>query len=60
MIVGYIIGVTVKDFEKSIIIILVISILWIFIFGIWAIATLIELLLGYLLAKRLIKNKQSL
>lgn len=54
IIVGYIIGITIADSEKSIIIILLISILWMFAFGFWAIATFIELLLGYTLAKRLV------
>lgn len=50
--IGYILGMLISNNEKAIIVILVISIIWMFVFGFWAIATLIELILGYLLAKK--------
>ena len=56
LIVGFIIGVVVEDNSKAIIVILTISIVWIFIYGAWAIATLIELLLGYSLTKKFSKR----
>ena len=52
IIVGIIIGFA---FEESIatITIIVISVLWAFVMGPWAIATLIELSIGYALAKKI-------
>ncbi len=52
IVIGYILGRLISNNEKAIIVILVISIIWMFVFGFWAIATLIELSLGYLLAKK--------
>jgi len=36
------------------------AVIWLFIYGIWAVATFIELILGYTLAKKFTNNKQSL
>jgi biotin transporter BioY len=47
IIVGFLIGIFSKDNYVAIGIIIVISVLWMFPFGPWAIATLIELMIGY-------------
>jgi len=60
VIIGFIIGVIQKNEDSAIGIIILIAVIWLFIYGIWAVATFIELLLGHALAKRFINNKQSL
>ena len=58
-IAGFIIGIVSDSNSNAMAIILVISILWLFAFGAWAIATFIELFLGYTLAKKyLTTNKE--
>lgn len=52
IVVGLIIGYALEE-KTAIISIVVISILWAFVMGPWAIATLIELSLGYVLAKKM-------
>lgn len=54
-IVGVILGIILEE-KQGIIVIIIISILWMFVYGPWAIATLIELLLGFFLVKKLNKN----
>ena len=54
-IVGVILGIILEE-KQGIIGIIIISILWMFVYGPWAIATLIELLLGFFLVKKLNKN----
>jgi hypothetical protein len=49
-IVGVILGIILEE-KQGIIAIIIISILWMFVYGPWAIATLIELLLGFFLVK---------
>lgn len=52
LIVGAILGFVLKE-SSAVAAIIVISIAWMFIYGPWAIATFIELLLGYALVKYL-------
>ena len=52
LIVGALIG-FILDEKTAITSIVIISILWLFIYGPWAVATFFELLLGYGLAKKL-------
>lgn len=52
LIVGMILGYLLDD-KSAIMAIVIISVLWAFIFGPWALATFIELLLGYGLVKKL-------
>lgn len=52
IIVGLVMG-FVLDESTAIVGIIIISILWAFAMGPWAIATLIELSLGYLIAKKI-------
>jgi len=59
IIVGFIIGVSQKDEGAALGIIIIISILWAFVMGPWAIATFIELYIGYSLA-RATKKKEVL
>ena len=54
-IVGVILGIILEE-KQGIIAIIIISILWMFVYGPLAIATLIELLLGFFLVKKLNKN----
>ena len=54
-IVGVILGIILEE-KQGIIAIIIISILWMFVYGPWAITTLIELLLGFFLVKKLNKN----
>jgi hypothetical protein len=48
------IGIIQNNFDSAIGPIIIISVLWLFIFGVWAIATFIELLLGYSLARKIL------
>ena len=57
-IVGVILGIILEE-KQGIIAIIIISILWMFVYGPWAIATLIELLLGFFLVKKLNKKIDS-
>lgn len=54
-IVGVVLGIILEE-KQGIIAIIIISILWMFVYGPWAIATFIELLLGFFLVKKLNKN----
>ena len=51
-IVGFAIGALLKDSKVSIAIIITISLLWALAFGPWALATFVELILGYTVARR--------
>ena len=53
-IIGFIIGVVVKNDSVAIGAIFIMSILWAFAMGPWAIATFIELLLGYSLSRKIL------
>ena len=53
-IIGFVIGVVVKDDNTAMGAIIVMSILWAFAMGPWAIATFIELLIGYSLARKIL------
>lgn len=55
LIVGMILGYVIEEQKSAFIVILIISVLWAFIFGFWAFATFIELLLGYGLANKIKK-----
>jgi len=52
-IIGFILGVVIKSDNTAIGAIIIMSVLWAFAMGPWAIATFIELLLGYSLARKL-------
>ena len=52
-IIGFIIGVVIKDDNTAMGVIIIMSILWLFAMGPWAIATLIELSLGFAIAKNM-------
>jgi len=54
-VVGFFVGVIIEEEKVAMMLIIALSGLWAFIFGPWAIATFIELLIGYGLAKS-IKN----
>ena len=51
-VIGFIIGIVIKDNNTAMTAIIIMSVLWAFVMGPWAIATFIELLLGYSLAKK--------
>lgn len=53
VVTGVIIGFVIDDVKNAIVVISVLSIAWIFVYGPWAIATFIELILGYSLVKKL-------
>lgn len=53
-IIGFVIGVVVKDDNTAMSAIIVMSILWAFAMGPWAIATFIELLIEYSLARKIL------
>ena len=53
IIVGFTFGIVIKNDNTAIGAIIAMSILWGFAMGPWAIATFIELLLGYSLAKKM-------
>ena len=53
-IIGFIIGIVTKDDNTAMGAIVVMSILWAFAMGPWAIATFIELLLRYSLARKIL------
>lgn len=52
---GVAIGLSIKQISIGIISIVVITIGWYFVYGPWAIATFIELLIGYAVAKNVAK-----
>lgn len=58
IVVGLIMGYALQE-KNAIVGIVIISILWAFIMGPWAIATLIELSLGYVLAKKIKESKKK-
>jgi len=53
-IIGFIIGVVIKDDNTAMGAIIVMSVLWAFAMGPWAIATFVELSLGYSLARNIL------
>jgi len=53
-IIGFIIGIVIKDDNTAMGAIIIMSILWAFAMGPWAIATFIELSLGYSLARKIL------
>ena len=53
-IIGFVIGKFIKNDNIAIGAIIIISVLWAFVTGPWAIATFVELLLGYGLAKKVL------
>ncbi|SMP86074.1 hypothetical protein SAMN06313540_10226 [Epsilonproteobacteria bacterium SCGC AD-308-E02] len=59
IVLGYIIGLIQRDDSAAVGTIIVISVLWAFVMGPWAIATFIELYIGYSLA-RATKKKEVL
>jgi len=56
LIVGIILGLIFEDKNIGMGVIIVISIVWAFPFGAWAILTFFELLLGFILTKKLNDN----
>jgi hypothetical protein len=50
-IIGSFIGFILKDFKIAMVVIVAISICWAFVFGPWALATFIELMVGYAVGK---------
>jgi hypothetical protein len=54
IIIGFIIGIVIKNNNIAMGAIIIMSILWAFAMGPWAIATFIELLLGYSLARKIL------
>lgn len=60
VVVGFFIGLLVEEEETAFGIILVITIIWAFIFGPWAIATFIELLVGYGIGLSLSRDRESI
>lgn len=57
-ILGFILAFIIKEDKLIIIGIVVISVLWSFAFGPWAIATFFELFIGYKLQRALIQNNK--
>lgn len=55
-IIGFMLGVVFKNSNVAFGIVAVITICWAFIFGLWAMATFIELILGYAVAKSVMKE----
>ena len=53
LIVGFLLGYIIEDQQKALTIIVIVSIVWGLIAGPWALATLLELLLGYFVMKNL-------
>ena len=49
-------GVVLKNFKKALAVIVIISLCWAFVFGPWALATFIELMLGYAVVKVIINE----
>lgn len=58
-IVGFAIGHMIKDSKIAITIIVVIALLWALIFGPWAVSTFIELILGYIVARKVNNNEDA-
>ncbi|PWW10121.1 hypothetical protein DES37_104222 [Mangrovibacter plantisponsor] len=60
VILGFALGAFIKDSRSAIIAIVAISVIWALVWGPWAVAAFIELLVGYYIAKyALDKPKQS-
>lgn len=55
--IGFIIGVFQKDQNIAMSIILLISIVWAFIYGLWAIACFVELSVGYALSRKMLNHE---
>lgn len=53
VITGAIIGITIEDKKVGLTVIVIASMIWAFVFGSWAIATFVELLLGFYLVKKI-------
>ena len=56
---GYLLGIVIQKHDMVIIAIVIISILWAFAMGPWAIATFIELMLGYGVYRSTQENKKG-
>lgn len=59
IVTGFIIGFIQLKQSIALAVIFVISVIWMFAYGPWALATLIELLLGYGLALKIQKDKKA-
>ncbi|MGI2185115.1 hypothetical protein [Shewanella oncorhynchi] len=60
VIIGFALGAFIKDSRSAIIAIVAISVVWALVWGPWAVAAFIELLVGYYIAKNVSdKPKQS-
>ena len=55
-VIGAVLGVVLKNFKKALAVIVIISLCWAFVFGPWALATFIELMLGYAVVKVIINE----
>ena len=57
--IGFVIGVLLKNFKVAMAVIVVIALLWALPFGSWALATFVELMLGYVVAKVVVKEMRG-
>ena len=53
---GFIIGILLKNFKVAMLVIALISLCWAFVYGPWALATFVELMVGYAVAKVVAKE----
>lgn len=58
-IIGFVIGILLKNFKIAITIIVIITLGWALKFGPWALATFVELMLGYGVAKFIAKEMKK-
>ena len=49
--IGFVIGLTVKNIKVAVAAIVILSLCWALVYGPWALATFIELMIGYSVAK---------
>lgn len=58
VIIGFALGAFIKDLRSAIIAIAAISVVWTLVWGPWALAAFIELLVGYYIAKNMLDKQQ--
>ncbi|MCG6308643.1 hypothetical protein K6U49_08545 [Vibrio alginolyticus] len=58
VIIGFALGAFIKDSRSALIAIVAISVVWALVWGPWALAAFIELLVGYYIAKNMLDKQQ--
>lgn len=59
VIIGFALGAFIKDSRSALIAIVAISVVWALVWGPWALAAFLEMLVGYYIAKNMLNKQQQ-